>query len=136
MKKTFLAASMLLVSVCFTETSYGANAATGGWSDQQNCLRGAGDCGWCVTAQLATYNESQIPVTITILDDHSIKISYERELVASTDDAILDLGDVVIPAAVCQSLGVASITILQGSYQPNYSDNAFGDYVMHAIVTH
>jgi len=136
MRKTVLGMAMAAILVISSATNSSAvSAAAGGWSDQSNCLRDYGNCGWCVTAALSNYAANQMPIDISIAGPGRIVISYQRALTQGDDKDIVLANDVTVPSDVCADLGVTSIVLRAGTYTASYTSNNNGDYTLRAVIT-
>lgn len=130
MKKIVIALSFLMLSL-----SANASCVLEGWSDQLNCWNGYGNCGWCVTGDVYTGAPNQMLATLSLSQDQTqLTISYMAGLNQGDNGIIVLANSVVVPAAICKQIGVNSITIAAGVYQPDYTNNPYGDYYAQVTV--
>lgn len=96
-----------------------------GWSEAGNCIHGYGNCALAVVGGTFLGQENIMPVKLQ-LQNNTLKFDNQINKVNADGAYLKFYNNTEIATDIAKNLGQESITIVAGTYQTDYSQNAYG----------
>lgn len=96
-----------------------------GWSEAGNCIHGYGDCALAVVGGTFNGQENMMPVKLQ-LENNVLKIDNQINKMNADGPHLKFYSNTAIPTDIAKNLGKESITIVAGTYETDFSQNANG----------